>query len=91
MKQFMTPDPMLLEEETDDSNPRFTKLNKAIAHLVDDFSMVNFLPLDCASESKSVATIISYIDDITQWAENQEPKELSEEPVMEEEYVRRSF
>lgn len=85
LKQFMTPDPMLLEEETDDSNPRFTKLNKAIAHLVDDFGMVNFLPLDCASESKSVATIISYIDDITQWSENQEPKEPSEEPVIEDE------
>lgn len=85
LKQFLTPDPYLLEEKGDDSNPRFAKLNRAIAHLVDDFGMVQFLPLDCSSESKSVATIISYIDDVTQWAENQEPKEPPEEQEPEDE------
>lgn len=85
LKQFLNPDPLLLEEESDDSNPRFSKLNRAIAYLVDDFGMVQFLPLDCSSESKSVATIISHIDDITQWAENQEPKEPAEEADPEDE------
>jgi len=38
--------------------------------LVEDFGMVEFLPLD-VSDHESVETILSYIDDCTQWAEDQ--------------------
>ncbi|OUM53155.1 hypothetical protein BVG19_g2416 [[Candida] boidinii] len=63
------------------TNPKFTRLNKAIAQLVDDFGMVQFLPLDCSDQegNNSLATILSYIDDVTQWAEGQEPKEPKDE------------
>jgi hypothetical protein len=37
---------------------------------VEDFGMVEFLPLD-VSDHESVETILSYIDDCTQWAEDQ--------------------
>lgn len=46
--------------------------------------MVQFLPLDCKKESTSVATILSYIDDVTQWSESQEPKEPHDEDEGEE-------
>lgn len=79
LKQFLNPDPLLLSKDDDNFNPRFAKLNKAIANLVDDFGMVQFLPLDCNKDSDSVPTILSYIDDVTQWSESQEPKEPEDE------------
>lgn len=83
LKQFLNPDPMLLAKD-DDFNPKFSKLNHLIANLVDDFGMVQFLPLDCLKDSDSVATILSYIDDVTQWSESQEPKEPNDELELEE-------
>lgn len=79
LKRFLNPDPLLLAADDEEFNPRFSKLNKLIANLVDDFGMVQFLPLDCSKESDSVATILSYIDDVTQWSESQEPKEPKED------------
>lgn len=84
LKRFLNPDPLLLAAESDDFNPKFTKLNKLIANLVDDFGMVQFLPLDCSKESDSVATILSYIDDVTQWSESQEPKEPKDEEYFDD-------
>ncbi|ODQ80159.1 hypothetical protein BABINDRAFT_35363 [Babjeviella inositovora NRRL Y-12698] len=83
LKQFLNPDPMLLASDINEkTNPRFAKLNRAIANLVDDFGMVQFLPLNCNTkddESNSVANILSYIDDVTQWSEAQEPKDPKED------------
>ncbi|AMD21120.1 HEL161Wp [Eremothecium sinecaudum] len=75
LKRFLNPDPMLLAEESNaETNPKYHRLNKAIANMVDDFGMVQFLPLQ-AKDPENIATILSYIDDVTQWAESQEPKE----------------
>jgi hypothetical protein len=52
----------------------FHKLNKAVAQLIDDFSMVSFLKLD-AQDEDSVGAVLSYIDDAIQYHEAQEPKE----------------
>lgn len=52
----------------------FKKLNRAVAQLIDDFSMVSFLQLD-AQDEDSVGAIVSYIDDAIQYHEAQEPKE----------------
>ncbi|CUM63189.1 uncharacterized protein PRCAT00000758001 [Priceomyces carsonii] len=85
LKRYLNPDPMILTKEEDKYNPRFSKLNKLIANLVDDFGMVQFLPLDCSKDSDSIATILSYIDDVTQWSESQEPKQPDDEIEIEEE------
>lgn len=63
------------------TNPKYRRLNKAIAQLVDDFGMVQFLPLDCSDrdKSESLRTIVACIDNMTQWDENQEPKDPTEE------------
>lgn len=85
LKRFLNPDPLVLSSGLDnETNPKFAKLNRAIAHLVDDFGMVQFLPLDCSKDSDLVATILSYIDDVTQWLESQEPKEPNDEVELDD-------
>lgn len=84
LKRFLNPDAMILASNSDHSlNPRFERLNKSIANLVDDFGMVQFLPLE-SNNPDSVETIISYMDDITQWAESQEPKEPKDQIDIDE-------
>ncbi|KAL8824657.1 MAG: hypothetical protein Q9191_004904 [Dirinaria sp. TL-2023a] len=56
----------------------FKKLNKAVARLIDDFSMVKFLRLNVQDED-SVGAILSYIDDAIQFHEAQEPREPNDE------------
>ncbi|KAL8795274.1 MAG: hypothetical protein Q9195_002285 [Heterodermia aff. obscurata] len=56
----------------------FKRLNKAVARLIDDFSMVSFLQLD-AQDEDSVGAILSYIDDAIQYHEAQEPREPNDE------------
>lgn len=56
----------------------YKKLNKAVARLIDDFSMVSFLRLNVQDED-SVGAILSYIDDAIQYHEAQEPREPNDE------------
>jgi GPN-loop GTPase len=74
------------EIDTVMSGGSFQKLNRAVAKLIDDFSMVSFLRLD-VQEEDSVGDILSYIDDAIQYHEAQEPREPKEreeaEPVWE--------
>jgi GTPase SAR1 family protein len=60
----------------------FKKLNRAVARLIDDFSMVSFLQLDVNDED-SVGDILSYIDDAIQYHEAQEPKDPRETEMEE--------
>jgi len=59
------------------SGSAFHKLNKAVAQLIDDFSMVSYLKLDVQDED-SLGAVLSYIDDAIQFNEAQEPKEPKE-------------
>jgi GTPase SAR1 family protein len=61
----------------------FKRLNRAVAGLIDSFSMVSYLRLDVQDED-SVGSILSYIDDAIQFHEAQEPKEPNDEVEMEE-------
>ena len=56
----------------------FERLNKAVAKLIDDFSMVSFLQLDVQNED-SVDGILSYIDECIQFHEAREPTEPMDE------------
>lgn len=72
--RFLDPDVRLL---FDDLNahmaPRFRKLNHALAELVDDYSMVNFIPLDIRNE-ESIQYLLSCVDNCIQYGEDLEPK-----------------
>ena len=69
------------------SGGSFAKLNRAVARLIDDFSMVSYLKLD-VNDEESVGDILSYLDDIIQYHEAQEPREPKEfdnnEPAYED-------
>ena len=81
---FFFPDPWALERLMGsgiDSKPRFKALNHALIQLIDEFDMVNFIPLNVKSES-SLAGILSHIDNATQYAENLEPRE----PIEHDDY-----
>ncbi|KOS18698.1 GPN-loop GTPase 3 -like protein [Escovopsis weberi] len=60
----------------------FRRLNRAVAGLIESFSMVNYLKLDVTDED-SVAAILSYIDDCIQYHEAQDPKEPHDEDEQE--------
>ncbi|EMC95902.1 hypothetical protein BAUCODRAFT_508368 [Baudoinia panamericana UAMH 10762] len=60
----------------------FTKLNRAVGQLIDDFSLVSFLKLDVQDED-SVGAVLSYIDDAIQFHEAQEPREPNDDLVDE--------
>ncbi|SPQ19386.1 f163f074-c2ef-4593-990e-7051447168eb [Thermothielavioides terrestris] len=66
------------------SGASFKQLNTAVANLLESFSLVSYLKLDCTDE-ESVAAILSYIDDCIQYHEAQEPKELPDEEYEEAE------
>ncbi|KAG9238719.1 GPN-loop GTPase [Amylocarpus encephaloides] len=90
LKRFVDPDTTLLDDEPgaeeDDGqgvagDPQtlmkgnsFKRLNRAVAGLIDSFSMVSYLRLEVQDED-SVGAILSYIDDAIQYHEAQEPKE----------------
>jgi hypothetical protein len=90
LKRFIDPDTTLLDDDSGDveddgsgsaadsqtlmKGASFKRLNKAVAGLIDSFSMVSYLKLDVQDED-SVGNILSYIDDAIQYHEAQEPKE----------------
>lgn len=110
LKRFVTPDPLLLDDDpaevarrkaeggsADDdamADPQdrdavmkgasFRRLNRAVAGLIENFSMVSYLKLNVQDED-SVGAILSYIDDCIQFHEAQEPKELKDEEYEDQE------
>lgn len=56
----------------------FRRLNRAVAGMIESFSMVHFLKLDLTDE-ESIEGILSHIDDCIQFHEAQEPREPNDE------------
>ncbi|XP_059455374.1 uncharacterized protein LOC132185628 [Corylus avellana] len=70
IEDFLNPEPQfLLSELNKRMDPQFTKLNKALIELVDQYSMVSFVPLDLRKES-SIRYILSQIDSSIQYGED---------------------
>jgi hypothetical protein len=93
LKRFVDPDVTLADDDDEEGDVEegdptetksvmrgssFKRLNKAVAQLIDSFSMVSYLKLDVQSED-SVGSILSYIDDAIQFHEAQEPREPNDE------------
>ncbi|KAH8489744.1 hypothetical protein Peur_058816 [Populus x canadensis] len=64
---------VLLSELNQRMAPQFFKLNKALIDLVDQYSMVSFVPLDLRKES-SIQYILSQIDNCIQYGEDADVK-----------------
>jgi GTPase SAR1 family protein len=75
LHSFFFPDPtMLLDRLSKNTPPKFKALNEALVQLVDDFDVVNFVPLDVRQE-ECLERIMILIDSATQYSEMLEPKE----------------
>ncbi|KAM6423427.1 GPN-loop GTPase 3 [Liasis olivaceus] len=83
IEKYLDPDMYSVLEDSTDllKSRRFKKLTKAICGLIDDYSMVRFLPLDRSNE-ESVNIVLQHIDFAIQYGEDlefKEPKESEEE------------
>uniref|UniRef100_A0A2K5PPA1 GPN-loop GTPase 3 n=1 Tax=Cebus imitator TaxID=2715852 RepID=A0A2K5PPA1_CEBIM len=90
IEKFLDPDMYsLLEDSTSDlRSKKFKKLTKAICGLIDDYSMVRFLPYD-RSDEESMNIVLQHIDFAIQYGEDlefKEPKEREDESSMFDEY-----
>ncbi|KAK2102585.1 GPN-loop GTPase 3 [Saguinus oedipus] len=76
IEKFLDPDMYsLLEDSTSDlRSKKFKKLTKAICGLIDDYSMVRFLPYD-QSDEESMNIVLQHIDFAIQYGEDLEFKE----------------
>lgn len=78
LERYLEPElPVLLAEEFDDSrlSQKFKKLNSSIAKMIDDYSLVKFLPMDISDEDTIIDVLIQ-IDTAIQYGEDFEPKEI---------------
>ncbi|XP_074643281.1 GPN-loop GTPase 3-like [Tubulanus polymorphus] len=76
IERYMDPDlPYLLDEEFQRKfrTSKFEKLNKAMASLIEDYSLVKFIPLDRTDE-ESLSDLLLQIDNAIQYGEDLEPK-----------------
>lgn len=74
LEEFLHPESeMLLAKLNQRMAPQFGKLNKALSQLVDDFSMVSFIPLNLNKES-SIQYVLSQIDMAIQYGEDADVK-----------------
>ncbi|XP_008506621.1 GPN-loop GTPase 3 [Equus przewalskii] len=83
IEKFLDPDMYsLLDDSTSDlRSKKFKKLTKAICGLIDDYSMVRFLPYD-QSDEESMNIVLQHIDFAIQYGEDlefKEPKEHEDE------------
>lgn len=67
---------LLLKEESlgNNQNLKFFNLNKALVELLDNYSLINLLPLNINDE-ESINEVLYDCDHILQYYENQEPKD----------------
>ncbi|VDI27608.1 uncharacterized protein MGAL_10B067716 [Mytilus galloprovincialis] len=89
LERYLEPDlPVLLNEEFDDSkfSNKFKKLNTAIASVIEDYSLVKFVPLDM-SEEDSITDLLLQIDNAIQYGEDLEPKESNYEEAEPNDYT----
>ncbi|KAF3440989.1 hypothetical protein FNV43_RR19275 [Rhamnella rubrinervis] len=71
---FLNPEPQsLLLELNQRMGPQFAKLNKSLIELVNDYSMVSFVPLDLRKES-SIQYVLAQIDSCIQYGEDADVK-----------------
>lgn len=75
IESHLTPDPSTLVHELNKNLPyKFRKLNQVLGGLINDFSLVNFIPMNI-QEEESIETVLVYIDNAIQYGEDLEPRD----------------
>uniref|UniRef100_A0A8D0L858 GPN-loop GTPase 3 n=1 Tax=Sphenodon punctatus TaxID=8508 RepID=A0A8D0L858_SPHPU len=83
IEKYLDPDMYSMMDDSTDvlKSQRFQKLTQAICGLIDDYSMVRFLPYD-RSDEESMNIVLQHIDFAIQYGEDlefKEPKDFEEE------------
>eukprot|EP00850_Spirogloea_muscicola_P011405 SM000070S21371 [mRNA] locus=s70:505834:508576:- [translate_table: standard] len=74
VERFLDPDVrLLLADLNENMAPKFAKLNHSMAQMVDDYSMVSFLPFDISDED-SIQFVLSHVDNAIQYGESADVK-----------------
>ena len=63
-----------MDESDTWQNIKYQKLNNALAQIIEDFSMVQFVPLDNTDE-ESITNVLLHIDNAIQYGEDLDVKE----------------
>eukprot|EP01089_Gocevia_fonbrunei_P002550 TRINITY_DN12501_c0_g1_i1.p1 TRINITY_DN12501_c0_g1~~TRINITY_DN12501_c0_g1_i1.p1 ORF type:complete len:277 (-),score=53.82 TRINITY_DN12501_c0_g1_i1:32-862(-) len=75
LERFLDPDMhSLVEELNEQTEPRFAGLNAALGSLIEDDSLVGFIPLN-VNDEESIRQVLGTIDHAIQYGEDLEPKE----------------
>eukprot|EP00293_Proteomonas_sulcata_P009087 CAMPEP_0184306356 /NCGR_PEP_ID=MMETSP1049-20130417/15372_1 /TAXON_ID=77928 /ORGANISM="Proteomonas sulcata, Strain CCMP704" /LENGTH=254 /DNA_ID=CAMNT_0026618597 /DNA_START=89 /DNA_END=853 /DNA_ORIENTATION=+ len=78
MERFYQPDPEnLVADLNESSNPSMYRLNQAMGELLEDYSLVGFLPLNIY-DPESLNFVLSHIDQAVQYGEDLEPRDPEE-------------
>lgn len=82
LQKYLEPDIDLVNDDKETSfyRKKFHKLNRALAKVIQDYSLVKFHPLDVSDED-SINDLLQIIDNVLQYGEDQdvkEPKEVEE-------------
>lgn len=92
LERYLEPNlPDLLEEELDTHllSKKYSKLSRSIASVIEDYSLVKFLPMNIKDED-TVNDVLLQIDMAIQYGEDLEPKEFDHEerddPAEDENY-----
>lgn len=86
LHRYFYPDSTLLTEKLSESTPsKYLQLNQALVQLVDEYDMVNFIPLN-VKKSASLDNVLMHIELATQFSEALEPKEPKEYDEAEGDY-----
>jgi len=85
MEKFFDPDiTELVNDLTQQTGEKFLQLNEAIGSVIEDYKMVNFLPLDISDE-ESITDLLAQIDNAIQYGEDLEVVEHRELDEQDEE------
>ncbi|KAM9794426.1 GPN-loop GTPase 3 [Syngnathus typhle] len=84
IEQYLDPDMYSMMTDNSDTirSKKFKKLTKAICELIDDYSLVRFLPFD-RTDDEGINIVLQHIDFSIQYGEDlevKEPKEIDENP-----------
>ncbi|XP_012697730.1 GPN-loop GTPase 3 [Clupea harengus] len=85
IEKYLDPDMYSMMEDNSVMmrSKKFHKLTEAICGLIDDYSMVRFLPFD-RSDEEGISIVLKHIDFSIQYGEDlefKEPKETDEDPI----------
>jgi GTPase SAR1 family protein len=77
LEHFLDPSARDIINELNDANKNKNRLNEELGQLIQDYSMVSFLPLNIKDE-ESISYVLAHIDHAIQYGEDEEVQEVKQ-------------